>query len=435
MNENVRCMSIVFLMLMCQVASADDWPQWRGPGRDGVWKETGIIDSFEAATIKRRWSVPISSGYNGPTVAEGRVYVADRITEPQEAERVHCFEWQTGKRLWSYSYECEYKIQFRAGPRASVTVHDGRAYALGSMGHLHAFDAATGELLWKKDPMRDFKARVPVWGIAAAPLVEGDLLIVMIGGADDACVVALDRRTGKRVWSALSDELVYSAPVVIEQGGKRVLVCWTAKRLVGFNPTTGVIHWEHPYKFSRWVDGVVTPVRHGDRLFVSAFMDGALMLKLDDQLKVKQLWRRKGQNEKSTAALHCLMSNPLMTDTHIYGVDAYGQFRCLAADTGDRVWEDTTVTTQTRWGTAHMVRHGDRTWIFNDIGELIIARLAADGYHEISRAKLIEPTKVQLKRRNGVTWAHPAFAYKHVFARNDKELICASLAAPDAAER
>jgi hypothetical protein len=124
------------------------------------------------------------------------------------------------------------------------------------------------------------------------------------------------------------------------------------------------------------------------------------------------------------------MVTPYFAGGHVYGVDSYGQFRCLDADSGDRVWEDRTATSQVRWGTLHMVRNGKRMWMFNDRGELIIGRLSPQGFDEISRAKLIKPTTGQLRRRDGVCWSHPAFAYRHVFARNDEELVCASLEAP-----
>ena len=201
-------------------AYADDWPQWRGINRDGVWNETGIIDKFEAPEVNIRWRVPVSSGYSGPTVADGRVFVTDRVTDPKQIERVHCFNAESGDKIWSISYDCEYRnVGYVAGPRASVTVHDGLAYALGTMGHLHCLSAANGALQWKRDLNAEYNIQMPVWGIASAPLVENDLLIVLIGGSPGACVVAFDRRTGEEKWKALGDRASYAAPIVIEQAG------------------------------------------------------------------------------------------------------------------------------------------------------------------------------------------------------------------------
>jgi len=418
------------LLTSATYVRAEDWPQWRGPGRDGVWNETGIIDKFPGPRVGLRWSAPISSGYSGPTVADGRVYVTDRQTEPKQVERVLCFEWQTGRPIWSHVYDCAYGgIQYTAGPRASVTVVDGRAYALGTMGHLHCLDAADGRLLWKKQPGTDYRVSVPVWGIAAAPLVEGDLLIVQLGAEGGACILGLDRKTGQEKWRALDDPASYSAPIVIRQAGQRVLVCWTGHHVAGLDPATGKVHWEHPFKPARMVINVPTPVVEQDRLFVSAFYDGSLMLKLcQNELRVEQLWRRSGASEVQTDSLHAMISTPYLDGDYIYGVDSYGQLRCLDARTGDRVWEDLTAVPKARWSTIHMVRNAGRIWMFNERGELIICTLSPEGFHEISRAKLIEPTMGQLQQRGGVCWSHPAYAYKHVFARNDRELVCANLA-------
>lgn len=416
---------------ICPALHADDWPQWRGPNRDGVWRESGIVDRLPASQIPLRWSVPISGGYSGPTVADGRVYVSDRVEQPDEQERIHCFRWTDGQKLWTFAYECRYgALTYRTGPRASVTVADGLAYSLGSVGHLVCLDAETGRMLWRKDLRHEYQAEMPEWGIASAPLVEGDLLICQVGGPGGACLVAFDKRTGQERWRALDDPASYSAPILIEQAGRRVLVCWTGSRVVGVDPQTGELLWDSPFRHSRWIIAIATPVFDRNRLFVSAFYDGSLMLRVDpDRPAVEEIWRRRGVDERQTDALHALMSTPCILGDYVYGVDTYGELRCLDARTGDRIWEDRTATSQVRWGNIHMVQNGEYTWMFNDQGELIIARLTPGGYHELSRAKLIEPTLGQLRRRDGVCWSHPAFAYRHVFARNDVRLVCASLAA------
>jgi outer membrane protein assembly factor BamB len=411
-------------------AAADDWPQWRGPNRDGVWREDGILEKFGQEQLKIRWRQPISSGYSGPTVSEGRVYVTDRVVEPNQVERVHCFDCQSGKPLWMHGYDCVYdKVGYTAGPRASVTVEDGRAYSLGSMGHLFCFDAATGKILWNKDLNTEYRIRMPIWGIAASPLVEKDLVIVQIGG-ENACLVAFDKRTGEEKWKALDDNASYSSPIMIEQAGSRVMVCWTGDSVVGMNALTGEVSWNYPFKPAKMVINIATPVLEKNRLFFTSFYDGSLMLELKSgQPGVDALWRRIGRDEQHTDSLHSIISTPYLEGDYVYGVDSYGEFRCLDAKTGDRVWESLQPTPKSRWSTIHMVRNGDRMWMFNERGELVIARLSPSGYEEISRAKLIEPTRVQLPQRGGVCWSHPAYANRHVFARNDEELVCASLAA------
>jgi outer membrane protein assembly factor BamB len=271
---------------------------------------------------------------------------------------------------------------------------------------------------------------MPIWGISASPIIDGDLVIVQIGGTG-ACLVAFDKRTGKEVWKALDDRASYSSPIFIEQAGQTVLVCWTGDNVVGLDAQTGRAFWQHPFKPTRMVINIATPVFDRDRLFVTSFYDGSLLLEIDPrQLAVKELWRRLGPDELKTDSLHSIISTPILDGDHIYGVDSHGELRCLEATTGDRVWEDLTATPKVRWGTIHMVRNADKVWMFNERGELIISRLSPSGFEEISRAKLIEPTLPQLNRRGqGVCWAHPAYANRHVVARSDEQLVSASLAA------
>jgi outer membrane protein assembly factor BamB len=407
-----------------------DWPQWRGPGRDGVWRESGLLRKFPAE-FGAKWSVPVGSGYCGPTVAEGRVYVMDRLVTPREVERVHCFDWQNGRTIWTHEYPCTYeRVSYKAGPRCTVLVADGRAYTLGAAGHLCCLDAASGDVLWSHDLDKTYGIAMPIWGIAASPLIEKNLLIVPVCGKE-AYLVAFHAKTGKEVWRALRDRGNYSAPIVIEQAGRRVLVSWSGDRVVAVNPADGHLCWEVPFKPRNMPLGVPSPVLAGDKLFLTGFYDGSLMLELDqEKLAVRELWRRRGRNERNTDALHSTISTPVIIGEHIYGVDSYGELRCLRVSDGGRVWEDTSAVPRDRWATIHFVRNGGEVWMFNERGELILGTLSPDGFAELSRGKLIEPTVDQLKRGGkGVAWSHPAFAYRHVFIRNDKELRCIDLSA------
>jgi outer membrane protein assembly factor BamB len=272
-----------------------------------------------------------------------------------------------------------------------------------------------------------------MWGIAAAPLIDGDRLILNVGG-EHACLVALDKVTGNGIWKSLDDPAQYSSPILIQQAGKPVLVIWTGAGVVGLNPSTGAEYWRVEMKPKQMPIGIATPVVSGDRLFVSSFYDGSLMLQLTSDKQtglpaVEQLWRKVGPDEQHTQGLHCMIGTPILDGDYLYGVDSYGQLRCLNAATGERIWESQQAVPKTRWAAIHMVRHDDKVWLFNERGELLIGRLSPAGFEEISRAKLIEPTKVQLDQRGGVCWSHPAFADRHVFARNDDEIVCASLAA------
>ncbi len=417
-------------MATASISIAEDWPQWRGKNRDAVLRETGLMETLPKGVLPRKWSVSIGAGYSGPTVANGRVYVTDRGPEDaqKEIERVLCFSADDGELIWEHTYDAVYTISYRAGPRAAVTIHDGKALSVGAMGHFKCFDAASGDLLWQRSLSEEYQLRMPNWGITAAPLVYQDSVIQIIAGSGNACVVAFDLETGKERWRAIDERAGYSAPILVRQGNQDVVVVWTGESVSGLDPTSGDILWVVPMPPRNMPIGVSTPVVEGNHLFVSSFYDGSLLIRLDpDRPAAKKLWHRMGIDEKNTDALHCMISTPIIKGDHIYGVDSYGELRCLDLATGDRVWENQTAVPRARWATIHIIRHGDREIMINDRGDLIYATLSPDGYTEHSRAGLIAPTRQQLNRRGGVAWAHPAIANAHIYARSDDELICASL--------
>jgi outer membrane protein assembly factor BamB len=357
---------------------------------------------------------------------KGEVYLADLIKNPSQTEGVLCFDEKSGKKIWEFRYPCEYTgVGYPAGPRASVVINNGRAYSLGTMGNLFCFDAEKGNVIWQKDLNREYEIRMPTWGISATPLITGDKVILQISGSNNACVIAFDKNTGKEIWRNLEDIAAYSAPILIEKNGKKVVVVWTEDSLAGLNPETGEVFWRFPWKTGSGMS-IATPVLYNDYIFVSAFYSGSLLVKLgNDYTSAKKVWQRSGESERKTHALHCVMNTPVIINDFIYGVDSYGELRCLELATGNRIWEDLTAVKKDRWANIHFVQNGDKTWMFNEHGELIISELSPKGFKEISRTKIIEPTKEQLPR--GVTWSHPAFANKHVFIRNDRELVCIDL--------
>ena len=429
---------ICFFLIFSADAFADDFPQWRGLNRDGVLNEQNLLEELPEGELPKKWSIPIGSGYSGPTVADGRVYVTDRgIGESDnQVERILCINADTGEQVWEHSYEVnynddEYNIGYKAGPRAAVTIHSGKAIAVGAMGDMKCLNVATGNIIWEHRLAKEYKAKMPIWGITAAPLVHENLVIQIAAGSDGACVVAFNLETGKEAWRAIDELAGYSAPIIVRQGKQDVAVCWTGESVTGLNPQTGRTLWRLPMKSRNMPIGVATPVTAGKYLFVSSFYDGSMLIEMNlDRPDVKQVWRRIGTSEKNTDALHCMISTPLIKGQHIYGVDSYGELRCLDLLTGDRVWENTTAVPRARWATIHTLQDGNREIMLNDQGELIFANLAPEGYQESSRTKLLAPTLRQLPRRNGVTWAHPAIANGFIYARSDKELIAAPLTKP-----
>jgi outer membrane protein assembly factor BamB len=414
-------------------ARADDWPQWRGPAGDGTWRETGVVATFAEPVLTPLWSVPIAAGYSGPTVAGERVLITDRVTEPEAQERVWCFDRASGKAAWSHAYDCEYRgLDYALGPRAAVTVAEGRAFAFGAMGHATCLDVADGRVLWARDLATDYRADIPVWGLTAAPLVAGDLVIFQIGGRPDACLLALDVRTGQERWRALDGRASYSTPRLIEDGGREAVLAWTGNWLACLDPATGKVLWKESFKPNKMVINVPDPVldETGRRMFLTSFYDGSFAYGLKPGFAPPELlWQRKGASERNTDALHSMIMTPVIRGGHVYGIDSYGEMRCLDLGTGDRVWTDTSLLANGRWATAYFVQNGDRTWITTEKGEIVIAKLTPQGFERISSAQFIEPGTSLRGRNHPIAWSHPAYAHKCLFARNDRELVCVSLAA------
>lgn len=454
-----RCLCLFALLAFSASLFADDWPQWLGPKRDGFWRETGILAKFPSGGPKVLWRQPIGPGYTGPAVADGRVFVMDRVRKLGEdgkplapirppkrddgqpalpmilgSERVLCLNAPDGKALWTHEYEANYTISYPEGPRCTPTVVGDRVYTLGAMGDLRCLEAATGKLVWAKNLGKEYKCETPIWGWAAHPLVDGDCVITLVGGEDSA-VVAFHKDTGQEIWKALDvKEIGYAPPVIFEAAGKRQLIIWHTEAVNSLEPETGKLYWSVPFpangKPQRPAIAIGVPRKLGDLLLVSSPHHGSLMLKLaQDKPGAEAVWQGKSENLAKPEGLHSLLCTPVLKDGFVYGVCNFGELRCLKADTGERVWETYAATTKKKefLGSAFLVQHEDRFLICNDQGDLIIAKLSEKGYEEVDRTHLLDTTFSTRGRE--VVWSHPAFANRCVFARNDKEIICVSLAA------
>jgi outer membrane protein assembly factor BamB len=429
----LRLVCFLSLLITSSVV-ADDWPQWLGPKRDSIWRETGILEAFPEAGPKALWRTPISGGFTGPAVADGKVYVADYLTNAnvkkevfvrtdfKGKERLHCLDAKTGGSVWKFEYDCNYTVSFPIGPRCTPTVSGGKVYFLGTEGNLTCLDAAKGTVVWAKDFKKDYGAKTALWGYASHPLVDGNKLICVVGG-EGSCVVAFDKDSGKELWKAITaEEQGYCPPTIIEAGGTRQVLIWHATSINSLDPETGKKYWNVPieadYKMS-----IMTPRKDGDLLYVAGEGTKGVMIKLAaDKPEGKELWRGTKKN-----SLYPINMTPFVEDGHMYGVDQTGQLRCVKMDTGERVWESNVPFDDkpNAAGTAFIVKNGDRFFLFTEKGILIVAKLSPKGYEEISRAKILEPTTTAYGR--SVVWSHPAFADGCIFARNDKEIVCVSL--------
>ena len=302
-----------------------------------------------------------------------------------------------------------------AGPTATPIVEHDRIYVVGAYGYVHCLDVETGTVLWEKHIGREYE--VAEMSCRPSPLIEGSLLIVFTGAKPGASVLALDKQTGKEVWKALDDHVSNSSPIVITSAGRRQLVVWSDNSLASLDPVNGHTYWREPMTTSG-NDSTATPVFQGNRLLVSG-----LMLELNGDPPAASF--RWPENRAPSKRLLSNTSTAVWEGDYIYGARTAGPLVCLEAATGKQLWSTNSVTTQRNGASINITPQGCGFFLFTDEGNLIRAKLSPSGYREVSRSHLIDPTWPFAGAK--FVYAPPAFANRHIFARNEGEVVCASL--------
>ncbi|MCP4783329.1 MAG: PQQ-binding-like beta-propeller repeat protein [Fuerstiella sp.] len=405
-----------------------------GSKRDNIWRESGIVKRFPDGGPHVLWQTPIAGGFAGPAVAAGRVFVADYVTredvkvanfdrkEFTGTERVLCLDETSGQILWQHEYAVRYTISYPSGPRCTPNVDGDRVYTLGAEGHFFCFDILTGNVVWQKDLKKEYGAKTPLWGYAAHPLIDGDKLLTLAGGTGSHAV-ALNKLTGKEIWrTGTSPQQGYSPPTVIQHAGVHQLLLLRPDAVSSVDPETGREYWSVPYKASSG-SMIMSPVVAGEYLYVAGFNKQSVMIRMaSDKPAAAEVWRGRKN-------VICPVNvQPFLVDDVLYGFDQKGVMRAIRLPDGERLWETTDVLGRRAVdsATAFLVQHEDRFWLFNELGELIIAKLSPQGFEEIDRAKVIDTSNVAYGR--DIIWSMPAFASKHAYIRNDNEIICVDLA-------
>ena len=376
-----------------QSTQTQDWGQWMGANRDGVYNETDVIDEIPKEGLKVKWRTPIHGGYAGPAVADGKVFVFDYDKSEGKAfndpgkratvngtERLLALDAETGEELWKHQYECPYSISYPAGPRCTPTVDGELVYILGSEGDLRCLRTSDGSLIWKKNFKTDFGAEVPLWGFASHPLIDGDTLYTMVGGKGQG-VVAFDKLSGDVKWKSLDCNAGYCPPSIIEAGGTRQLIIFQPKGVTSLNPADGSSYWDVPIE-PKYEMSICRPMRDGNLLYASGIGNQSVMMELDqDDPGVTELWRGNPKNSIFSAN-----ATALVVDGTIYGSDcSVGSLIAADAKTGERLWStfDATEPSQKRklnHGTAFVTRLGstNRYLIMSEVGDLLISELTPE---------------------------------------------------------
>jgi outer membrane protein assembly factor BamB len=436
---------IVFMVALAVPVFGDEDPQWLGPQRDGIYREKGIVTSFPQEGPKVLWRAPVAAGYSQPAVIGGKVIVTDHVLKegtqaPKDpfqrgslagVERVLCLDDADGHVLWKVEYDCPYTISYASGPRATPAIDGDRVYTLGSEGNVYCIDINSGKVAWNKK----LEGQPAIWGFSAAPLVEGDNLIVLSSG--HPVLTAFNKTTGEIAWTALeSKEPGYSPPMIHTIGGQRELIQWYPDALSALDPKTGKQIWSLPYGPARMGVSIATPLRiPNDTFILSTQYEGCAAIQVTNNTP-KLLWHVASKG-RAVSTLHSLHSPLAYTNGQILGINNTGEMLSIDAKDGHVLWRTNQPTLgdaePVKWTAAFITpwqpnpeEPSKQIFIANEKVDLIIAHVDDKGYSEISRAHLLEPTNVDAQRR--VVWSHPAYAHQSAYWRNDKELIRVSLA-------
>jgi outer membrane protein assembly factor BamB len=405
--------SLAAVLLCTAFVSAGDWPQWLGPQRDGSSPEKVAPWKDE---LKVLWRAPLGEGHGSAVVADGKVYIHVKVNN-KDQEEVIAFDAVSGKELWRTPYERGFfGSVFGNGPRATPAVSDGRVYSFGATGILTCFDAAKGTQLWQVNTLKEFKAANLFFGTSSSPLVEGDKVLVNVGGKG-ASIVAFGKDKGDVVWKALDDKASYSSGIAITADKQRQVIFLTAGGLASLNPSDGGVFWQFPL-VDKLSESSTTPVRIGDILLGSSVTYGSVGLHLeakDGKPAATEAWKND--------TLTCYFSTPVAVGKeHVYLVTGgiipppSATLRCVDVKSGKELWNKPKV------GKYHaaLLRTGDdKLLMLDDAGSLILLEPNAKEYKELARAKVC-----------GQTWATPALANGRLYLRDAKDLICLELSAP-----
>ncbi len=378
--------------------AVNDWPQWRGPNRNGISAETGWLAKWPEKGPKRLWKVNIGAGYSSVAVSKGRLYT---MGNRKNTDIVWCLNAATGKELWKQSYPCR-NVE-HAGPRATPTVEGDVVYTISQRGHVCCFKAAKGEEVWSKNLARELKVRLPKWGFAGSALVEGKLLIVNIGTAG----AALDKATGKVVWKTGTGRSGYASPVAFDMDGRRCVLIFGATALFCVDVKTGARLWSVPWKTEYNVNAA-DPIVVGNKIFISSgYGVGCALLEVKEG-KPNILWRNRNMKNH--------FSNCVLLKGHLYGSDgnveqARTTLKCMDFATGKVKW--------TRRGmkmTSLMAADG-KLLVLAELGLLLVAEASPEGFNPISRTQALTGERC---------WTVPVLAGGRIYCRNNMrgELVC-----------
>jgi outer membrane protein assembly factor BamB len=398
----LRRAGIMAALLLNSSAIGADWNQWRGPHRDGVAIDFKVPSKWTAESLQKKWAMRVGEGHSSPVIVGDFVYIFAR---EDEKEIMRCLSISDGKTVWQDAYSAPYEMNPAArghgkGPKATPVVSNGRVFAFGINGHLSAYDAKSGAVLWRKDFVKDFKATAPVFGTAASPIVDGNNVIAHVGGENSGALMAFEAATGKVVWKWDADGPAYTSPIVGTIGGVRQIITQSQEHCLAVSPKDGKLLWKIPFKTS-YDQNSVTPVMAGD-LVIFAGLQKPIFAVKPSGTDAATVWEA---NE-----ITMYMSSPVLSGTTLYGMSnkQRGSLFALNAASGAVLWRG-----EGRLGeNASLTDVGAVFLVVTDGGELSVHQKTADALKEIIKYKVAETP----------VWASPAVAGNQILIKDKTSL-------------
>lgn len=386
MQNRMRFLIFTAAGLNLVTAQALDWPNYRGPDYNGISKETGWLTTWPANGPKQLWKAEVGIGFASFAVSNGRVYT---VGNEKDTDSVFCFDATTGKELWKHSYPAKLDPKYyEGGPSATPTVDGDRVYTFSKRGVVHCLEAAKGTVIWTKDLATELNAKMPTWGFASSVFIEGELALFNLGSAG----AALDKKSGKVVWSSGSDEAGYSSFVPITSGGKRAVMFAIKQHVIALNPADGNEAWRFPWK-TQYDVNAADPIISGSKVFISSgYGHGGGVFDVGSQ-PPKKVWENKNMRNHMNACV--------LWQSHVYGLDE-DQLRCLNFDSGEVKW------TAKQTGKGSLMLADGKLIVLSEKGELMIAEASPAEFKVIARVQAL----------GGKCWTTPVLANGKIYCRN-----------------
>jgi len=382
-----------------------DWPQWRGPNRDGVSKETDLLKTWPAAGPRVVWRVQLGEGFSSIALARGYAYT---MFSKGNDEHLVCFDANSGAEKWRFRTDDKYRNSWGNGPRVTPAVVGDHVYTVSANARLYALDAKTGARLWQHNLPGEFGGYIPELGYSNSPLIAGDLLLVAGCGGQDQSILGFNRKDGRLVWASCNDHPGYSSPIMISVQSISQAVFFMGSSIVSVSPSDGKILWNYSWRSSDYENTATPLFIPNDKLFFSSphpRAEGTVVLQVmasGGRVNAAPIWKN------NVMQLH--FASAVLHENFLYGTDRY-ILKCIDARTGEQKWQ------QRGFGEGALILVDGHLLVLGTSGNLALVEATPETYKEKTSAQILK----------GRCFTPPAFADGKLYLRNETEIVCLNL--------